>query len=104
MPSITMYVIQPTTITQLSGCTLRRVHALKNPEEHERDHLHAEHASEIALKATHRRSHASRAPSAMSRPPVRRSNVARTRGRVSTTPRRSTNHAYAVSHTRPIGM
>ena len=52
----------------------------------------------------HRRSQASRAPSAMSRPPVTRSSHAFTRGRVSTAPSRSMNHAYAVSQTKPMAM
>src|SRR5581483_3881442 len=54
MPWITMYVIQPTMMTQLIGFTLWSVGALEQPEQHQRDHLHGHDASEIHPKAVAR--------------------------------------------------
>ncbi|HEY4131540.1 MAG TPA: hypothetical protein VGM50_13055, partial [Gemmatimonadaceae bacterium] len=51
MPWNTMYVIQATTITQLSGFTLWRVGSLKQPEKQERDDLHHQHTREGQAKA-----------------------------------------------------
>src|SRR5262245_10223297 len=105
MPSVTMYSSQPTTITQFSGCTLRREDVLEVAEESQRDDLDGHHLEQRLLeRGGHRRSQARRAPSRMRTPPVTRSSEAFTRGRVSTAPRRSTNHAYAVSQTSPIAM
>src|SRR5215211_5732396 len=99
------------TIAQFRGCTLRRVICLEEPQQPERDELHQHDSGKRSSEAlcsqwvagfplemrivAHRRSHASRAPSAINKPPVTRSSHALTVGRVSTAPMRSTNHAYA---------
>src|SRR6266699_596294 len=99
------------TTTQFSGCTLGRVAPLEEPQRAERDDLNEHHARERPPKparpvrvVAHRRAHARRAPSAINTPPVTRSSHALTLGRVRTAPSWSTNHAYAVSHTKPIAM
>src|SRR5215216_1647317 len=100
-------------ITQFSGCTLRRVVGLKEPQKGERRELHQHHAGEGPSKAlrgeriglailAHRRSQARRAPSAINNPPVTRSSHALTLGRVSTAPILSTNQAYAASQMTPM--
>ena len=94
MPWLTAYVSQTTTITQFSGCTSGGEVVLKPPKQQESDHLNGEHADERHAEASaHRRSQASRAPSAMSNPPVTRSSQAFTVGRVKTAPSRSMNQA-----------
>src|SRR5690349_9923051 len=67
IPCVTTYASQPTTITQLSGCTSGREVVLEPTEQQKGDHLNGQHANERHPKAVvHRRSQASRAPSAMS--------------------------------------
>ena len=96
MPWTTTYVSQPTTITQLRGCTLSGEGSLEPPEQRECHDLHRHYQKQIAPESPRtdlaiafghaRRSHASRAPSAINTPPVIRSSHAFTRGRVSTAP------------------
>ena len=103
-PCVTTYASHPTMMTQFSGCICSRAEmGLQQPEQQERDDLHGHHAGQRPPKPTsgilvaHRRSHAKRAPSAISTPPVTCSSHALTLGRVRIAPSRSTNHAYAVN-------
>src|ERR1051326_2076122 len=81
MPWMTTYVSHPITTTQFSGCTLRGVAPLEEPQRAQRRDLDEHHARKRATKAArsvrvvaHRRAHA------------------------------STNQAYAMSQTTRIVM
>src|SRR5947207_7447698 len=77
MPWMTTYVSHPITMIQFSGCTLRGVAPLEEPQGDQSQDLDEHHARERATKpassarvVTHRLAHARRARRAINNPPV----------------------------------